>query len=65
MKDAVAKRGDEPETNIPAAAPDDQIVANLPVQDIGHRVGVGNDRDRAVRLRAREQQPRIGTLLVG
>ena len=62
LEDAVAKRGHEPQRHRRAAARDDEVVADAAVQHVGHRVGVGNDRNRAVRLDAVEQQPRIRAL---
>ena len=41
---------------------DDEVVADAAVQHVGHRVGVGDDRDGAIRLDAIEQQPRVGAL---
>ncbi len=46
-------------------APDHDVLTNLLVQHIGHRVGVADDRDRTIRLRAGQQQPRIGAFVIG
>ena len=44
---------------------DDDVVAERPMEDVGHRVRIGDDRHGAVGERARQQQPRVCALFGG
>ena len=65
LKDAVAERRDEAQPHGPPAPIDDDVVAEVLVQDVGHRVRVRDDRDDEALIARRlpiEEQPRISAL---
>ena len=69
LKDAVGERRDEPQPDRPIPSCDDDIVAKLLVEHVGHRIRVGddgNDLGIAARVdRPVQQQPGVGAFGVG
>jgi hypothetical protein len=65
LKDAVAQRGDEPQPNLARSARDHDVLAEAAVQHVRHRVGVGDNGNRAVGIRTMQEEPRVGALGVG
>ena len=65
LKDAVGEGRDDPQADglLPAAALQHEVLAELEVEDVGQRVGVGRDRDGAVLELARKCEPRALPLL--
>ena len=62
LEDAVLERSHQPQSDLTIATHDDDDVTELAMEDIGHRVRVGNDRHGAVWFGALQQQPGIRRL---